>query len=74
LRSFGYKVVESELALKTQLEVSLLTLSAKERLLHFRKEYPNVENIIPHTIIAGYLGITSVSFSRSRNELASFKS
>ncbi|MBS1597890.1 MAG: Crp/Fnr family transcriptional regulator [Bacteroidetes bacterium] len=71
LHAFGYKVVESELRQKAQREVSLLTLTAKERLLLFRKEYPNLENIIPHTTISGFLGITPVSFSRLRNELAS---
>jgi len=71
LRAFGYKVVETELSLKTKREVSLLTLTAKERLMKFRKEYDNLENIIPHSIISGFLGITPVSFGRLRNELAS---
>lgn len=74
LNAFGYKVVETELLLKTQREISLLTLTAKERLVRFRKEYSNLENIIPHTIISGFLGITPVSFSRLRNELAVSKS
>lgn len=74
IRAFGYKVVEAELALTTRREVSLLTLSAKERLLNFRKDYPNFENLVPHSVIAGFLGITPVSFSRLRKELASAKS
>ena len=73
LNAFGHKVVERELALKTQRELSLLTLPAKERLLRFRADYPNLENIIPLTVISGFLGITPVSLSRLRNELAHSK-
>jgi len=74
LSAFGHKVIENELVFKTLREISLLTDTAKERLLQFRKDYPNVENIIPHKIISGFLGITPVSFSRLRNELANSKS
>ena len=74
LHAFGYRVVETELAMKAQREVSLLTLNAKERLIRFRSEYPNLENIAPHTIISSFLGITPVSFSRLRNELAGSRS
>lgn len=73
LNAFGHKVVERELMLKTQRELALLTLPAKERLLRFRNEYPNLENLIPLTVISGFLGITPVSLSRLRNELANSK-
>ena len=73
LNAFGHKVVERELILKTQRELALLTLPAKERLIRFRKEYPNLENLIPLTVISGFLGITPVSLSRLRNELAHLK-
>lgn len=73
LNAFGHKVVERELILKTQRELALLTLPAKERLIRFRNEYPNLENLIPLTVISGFLGITPVSLSRLRNELANSK-
>jgi len=66
---FGQKIIEAELALKFYNEVVFRSYSAKERLLALRKQYPNLENSIPFTIIASYLGITNVSFSRLRSEL-----
>ncbi len=69
IKTFGAKVVENELAKTLHAEVSYRVLTAKNRLINFRKEYPNLENLIPHSFIASYLGITTVSFSRVRNEL-----
>lgn len=70
IRSFGLKVVEQELLTSLASETAHRSMSAKDRLLTFRKNYPNLENLVPHTIIASYLGITPVSFSRLRKELA----
>ena len=69
-RNFGQRVVERELSMAMLLEVALRSYSARERLLALRKQYPNLENLIPHHIIASYLGITHVSFSRLRSELS----
>lgn len=67
---FGQNVVEKELS-KTFFYQSIeRSYSAKERLLILRSEYRNLENLIPHNIIASYLGITNVSFSRLRKEMA----
>jgi CRP-like cAMP-binding protein len=70
IRSFGQKVVERELLRSLSNEVAHRSMSARARLLLFREQYPNLENRVPHTCIASYLGITPVSFSRLRNELA----
>lgn len=67
---FGQQVVENELSQAVQLEVIFRSFSAKERLLAMRKQYPNIENLVSHTVIASYLGITHVSFSRLRKELS----
>jgi CRP-like cAMP-binding protein len=67
-RNFGNEVLKSELLKKTTKEIALATLSAKERLEEFRKEYALLENLIPHPMIASYLGITNVSLSRLRAE------
>lgn len=67
---FGQRVIEGELIKTISTEIAFRSSTAKERLLHLRKTYPNIENLIPHTIIASYLGITQVSFSRLRNQLA----
>lgn len=70
IRSFGQKVVERELLRSLSNEVAQRSMTARARLLLFRDQYPNLENRVPHTCIASFLGITSVSFSRLRNELA----
>ena len=70
IREFAQKVIEIELLKKTKKEIGLASLTAKERLLQFRKDYLGLENIIPHSHIASYLGITTVSLSRIRKELA----
>ena len=68
--SLGQRVVESEFIRHLNYEVLFRSSGAKERLLYFRTHYPLLENLIPHTVIASFLGITPVSFSRLRNELA----
>ncbi len=70
IRMFGRAVVEKEFINSLKFEVLFRSYTAKDRLLYFRTHYPHLENIIPHTVIASFLGITPVSFSRLRNELA----
>lgn len=70
IRRFGRSVVEKEFIRSLNYEVLFRSYTAKDRLLYFRTNYPQLENIIPHTVIASFLGITPVSFSRLRNELA----
>ena len=70
IRRFGNTVLRNELARKVDKEIGSASLSAKERLLKFREEYPLLENLIPHTHIASYLGITNISLSRLRSNLA----
>lgn len=70
IRMFGRAVVEQEFIRSLNFEVLFRSFNAKDRLLYFRTNYPLLENIIPHTVISSFLGITPVSFSRLRNELA----
>lgn len=67
---FGQRIIEAELIQTFYNEVVFRSFNAKERLLTLRKQFPNLENSVPHNTIASYLGITNVSFSRLRNELA----
>jgi CRP-like cAMP-binding protein len=69
IREFGNTVLRQELGKKVDKEISLASLTAKERLLKFREQYPLLENLIPHNDIATYLGITNISLSRLRREL-----
>ncbi len=69
IREFGNRVLRNELKDKVEKEIGMASLSAKNRLLIFREQYPLLENLIPHTTISTYLGITNISLSRLRNEL-----
>ncbi len=46
-----------------------LSLTAKERYLFFREQYPDIEQRVPQYLIASYLGITKQFLSRIRAEL-----
>lgn len=70
IRRFANSVMYNELARKVDKEIGLASLSAKERLLKFRAQYPSLENQISHPIIASYLGITNISLSRLRGDLS----
>lgn len=67
---WGNAVVERELYNSLRDDTVFRTMDARQRLLLLRTRYPNLENLVPHHMIASYLGITPVSFSRLRNELA----
>jgi CRP-like cAMP-binding protein len=69
IRNFGNAVLRAELLKKVQKEIGMASLAGKERLLQFRKEFPMLENLVPHTDIATYLGITNITLSRLRREL-----
>lgn len=70
VRNFANEVLKQELLLKVEKETGMASLTAKERLIQFRKKFRGLENIVPHPQIASYLGITNISLSRIRGELA----
>lgn len=70
IRMFGRAVIEKEFTRSLNFEILFRSFNAKDRLIWFRTKYSQLENLIPHTIIASFLGITPVSFSRLRNDLA----
>lgn len=69
IRNFANTVLQNELVSKVEKEIGLASLTAKDRLIAFRKKYKSLENYIPHTDIASYLGITNISLSRIRKDL-----
>lgn len=69
IREFGNLVLKNELQNKVEKEIGNASLTAKQRLLKFREQYALLENLVPHTTIATYLGITNISLSRLRKEL-----
>jgi CRP-like cAMP-binding protein len=70
IREFGNGVLRRELMNKIKKEINLASVTAKERLLQLRNDFAGLENMIPHPIIASYLGITNISLSRLRKELS----
>ena len=62
-------VLQNELILKVEKEIGLASLTAKERLIEFRKKYKHLENFVPHTDIASYLDIKNISLSCLRKDL-----
>lgn len=68
IRQFGNTVLQYELQSKVQKEIALASLKGKERLEYLRKCYPNIENCIPHSDIASFLGMTTISLSRLRGQ------
>jgi CRP-like cAMP-binding protein len=69
IRNLGYSIMINELSQKVDKEIAMASMTAKERLIKLRTQYPLLENLIPHTDIATYLGITNISLSRLRNQL-----
>ena len=61
-------VLRIELMAKAQKEIALASLKGKDQLLLLRKIYLNIENLVPHSEIASYLGITTISLSRLRTQ------
>lgn len=68
IRHFGNTVLRNELMEKVQKEIALASLRGKDRLQQLRNNFQNIENLIPHSDIASYLGITTVTLSRLRTQ------
>jgi CRP-like cAMP-binding protein len=70
IEKVAQNIVTREYIRLINLETLFRASTAKERLVHFRENFSQLENRIPHMVIASYLGITSVSLSRLRKELS----
>lgn len=68
IEAFGFKVVMQDAYKRAEREKILLTASGMEKLSWFRKNYPYLENKIPHYYIASFLGLTPTSLSRLRSK------
>jgi len=49
--------------------INNFSLSAKDRYLQFREQYPNIEQRVPQYLIASYLGMTKEFLSKIRSEI-----
>ena len=66
IREWANGILRDELSRKTDREWCLAALGGADRLAWFRDRYPDHEAQFPHSLIASYLGMTPVSFSRLR--------
>jgi CRP-like cAMP-binding protein len=69
IQRWGDTVLRTELVRRADREWALAVLSAAERLLQFRRDYPGLEDLVAHHHIASYLGITPVTLSRIRTQV-----
>jgi CRP-like cAMP-binding protein len=69
LESMMLRILELEWISKERHEIRMVTNDATTNYLIFRKEYPDLENLIPQYHIASYLGITPIQLSRIRSQL-----
>lgn len=67
IRNWANTILQQELARKADREWCLAALGGANRLLWFRKTYPHHEAIFGHSLIASFLGVTPVTFSRLRS-------
>jgi len=65
-KSLARIIAERKFAIKEKREIELVTIEATGRYEIFKKEHPNLENLINQYHIASYLGITPTQLSRIR--------
>ena len=69
LERFFRKIIERALVASQKRVVRNLSMSARDRYLHFRKQYPLIEQRVPQYLIASYLGITKEFLSKIKSQL-----
>jgi len=69
LERFFRIILEKALVASQKRIVRNFSLPAKERYLHFKEQYPTIEQRIPQYMIASYLGITKEFLSKIKSQL-----
>ncbi|MDN3664443.1 Crp/Fnr family transcriptional regulator [Algibacter miyuki] len=69
LERFFRQIVERAFAASQKRIIRNLSLSAKERYLFFKNEYPKIEKRIPQYLVASYLGMTKEFLSKIKSQL-----
>lgn len=70
LERFWRKMMEHAYIASQKRILRNFTLTAKERYLIFRKNYPKIEQRIPQYLVASYLGFTKEFLSKIKSELS----
>lgn len=63
------QIIEKALVASQKRIVRSFSMSAKDRYLYFRNQYPKIEQRIPQYMIASYLGITKEFLSKIKSQL-----
>ena len=71
LERFFRIIIERAFVASQKRVVRNMSMSAKDRYLHFRHVYPKIEQRIPQYLIASYLGITKEFLSKIKSQLIS---
>jgi CRP-like cAMP-binding protein len=66
IREWANGILQQELARKADREWCLAALGGADRLAWFREDFPHHEGLFGHYLIASFLGVTPVTFSRLR--------
>ncbi|UTW61428.1 Crp/Fnr family transcriptional regulator [bacterium SCSIO 12741] len=69
LETLLLRILEQVWIKKERHDIRMVTNDATTNYLHFREDFPNLENQIPQYHIASYLGITPIQLSRIRAQL-----
>jgi CRP-like cAMP-binding protein len=69
LERFFRQIIEKALVASQKRIVRSFSLSAKDRYVYFRNQYPKIERLIPQYMVASYLGITKEFLSKIKSEL-----
>ena len=70
LERFFRQIIERAFVASQKRIVRNFALTAKDRYLYFRKQYPKIEQRIPQYMIASYLGITKEFLSKIKSQLS----
>jgi CRP-like cAMP-binding protein len=69
LERFFRSIIERAFVASQKRLVRNFSLTAKDRYLYFRNQYPKIEQRIPQYMIASYLGITKEFLSKIKSQL-----
>ena len=70
LEHFFRIIIQKAFAASQKRIINGFSLSARERYLLFREQYPRLEQRVPQYMIASYLGMTAEFLSKIRSQLA----
>lgn len=70
LERFFRLIIEKAFVASQKRLIRNFSLSAKERYIYFRDQYPQIEQRIPQYMLASYLGITKEFLSKIKSQLA----